>query len=152
MSFGLALLIFNNQNINIQLHQDYRNSILKCSTITLLSKSNKLSRFGVENWFWGSECTPVVSCRLGTGLGSLACPGSLSWKQWIKGELRDETKGLELENTLVIKEDCRAKPETIPEILCRGRKSLMEQSTSWSGVPLKGDSLCGQMWVLFRAQ
>ena len=47
-------------------------------TITLLSKSNKLSRFGVENWFLGSECAPVVSCRLETGLGSLACPRSLS--------------------------------------------------------------------------
>lgn len=77
VSFGLAL-IFNNQNINIQLHQDYRNSILKCSTITLLSKSNKLSRFGVENWFWGSECAPVVSCRLGTVGGIIGLPRSLS--------------------------------------------------------------------------
>lgn len=108
------------------------------SAVLSLFFQNQMSRFGVESWFWGSECAPVVSCRLGTGLASLACPRSLSWKQWIKDELRDETKGLELETTLIIKKACKAEAETIPEILCRRRKSLMKQNTSWAGIPLKG--------------
>lgn len=52
--------------------------------------------------------------------------------------LGGKVKDLELEAILIIKKVCREEPEATPEMVCRRRKSLMEQTPSWAEVPQKG--------------